>query len=139
MPQVASTLATDVKYTLWQPKSKDAPGGPNTALKHVTIHGGHGVAHKRANGGLETPIGMITSVTDDELELLNKDEVFQTHMKNGYVRIIKSDTEISSEKAAKDLEAKEPSAPLDDADFKEGGRAGDTKDLKLSLGKGKSK
>lgn len=139
MPQVASTLATDVKYTLWQPKSKDAPGGPNTPLKHVTIHGGHGVAHRRANGGLDTPIGMITSVTDDELALLKKDEVFQTHEKNGYVRVIESDKKVDPEVVAADLEAKEPSAPLDDADFKEGGRAGAAKDLKLSLGKGKSK
>lgn len=139
MPQVASTLATDVKYTLWSPKSKDAPGGPNTAIKHVTIHGGHGVAHRRAHGGLETPNGVLTTVTDEDVELLKKDEVFQTHERNGYVRIIESARKVAPEAAAKDLETKEPSAPLDAEDFKDGGRAQAPKDMKLSLGKGRTK
>ncbi len=139
MPQVASTLSCDMKYTLWAPKSKDAPGGPNTALKHVTIHGGHGVAHRREHGGIETPQGMITGVTVDDLELLKKNEVFQTHMKNGFIRIIDTDRKVEAAKAAKDLESKEPSAPLDDADFKQGGRAQAPENMKLSLGKGKSK
>lgn len=135
MPQVASTLTSDVKYTLW----KSNPGGVNVSLGHVLIQGGHGVAHRRANGGLDTPQGVITSVTADQLELLRKDDVFQLHMKNGFIRIIESERKVEPEKAAKDLEAKEPSAPLDDADFKEGGRAQAPEALKLSLGKGRSK
>ncbi len=135
MPQVASTLTSDVKYTLW----RATKGGVNTPLDHVLIKGGHGVAHKRANGGVDTPIGMITSITDDQLELLKKDEVFQTHLKNGFVRVIETDRKVEPEKAAKDLEAKEPSAPLDDTDFKAGGRAQAPESMKLSLGKGKSK
>jgi len=135
VPQVASTLTSDVKYTLW----RATKGGVNTPLKHVLIRGGHGVAHRHANGGIDTPVGMLTSVTDDELELLKADEVFQTHQKNGFIRIIETDRKVEPEKAAKDLEAKEPSAPLDDKDFEKGGRAQAPETMKLSLGKGKSK
>lgn len=135
MPQVASTLTSDVKYTLWDAKT----GGVNREIAHVTIRGGHGIAHKRSHGGIETPVGMITSVTDDQLAMLLKDEVFQTHQKNGYVKIIETDRKVEPEKAVKDLEAREPSAPLNDADFQAGGRAQAPEALKLSLGKGKSK
>lgn len=136
MPQVASTLATDVKYTLWAPKSKDAPGGANTPLQHVTIHGGHGVAQKHAiHGGIETPIGVVTSVTDAQLELLKANSTFQTHMKNNYIRIIESDRKVASEKVADDLDKKEPSSPLITDDFQEGGRAAGPAELELSLGK----
>lgn len=137
MPQVASTLSSDVKYHLW--KTEKNGGGVNTTAGHVLVRGGHGVAHKRDNGGIDTPIGVITHVTDDELKLLLADEVFQTHQKNGFVRIIETERKVEPEKAAKDLEAKDQSAPLDDADFKAGGRAQAPETLKLSLGKGKSK
>lgn len=135
MPQVASTLTSDVKYTLWDSQT----GGVNREIMHVTIRGGHGVAHRRAHGGIETPVGIITSVTDEQLAFLLKDEVFQLHMKNHYVKIIENDRKVEPEKVVKDLEAREPSAPLNDADFKEGGRAQAPEALKLSLGKGKSK
>lgn len=139
MPQVASTLSCDVKYTLWAPKSKDAPGGVNTAIAHVVVHGGHGVAHRREHGGLETPKGVLTSVTDEQVALLKKNETFQTHEKNGFVRIIETEKKVASNKAADDLEGVEPSSPLTDKDFKAGGRAAAPSDMKLSLGKGKTK
>ena len=139
MPQVASTLSSDVKYTLWRPKSKDAPGGVNTVQAQVVIHGGHGVAVRHDHGGLITPQGVLTSVTTDQLELLHSNEIFQTHLKNGFIRIIESDRKVASETVAKDLEGTEPSSPLTDTDFKEGGRAEAPKEMKLSLGKGKSK
>lgn len=135
MPQIASTLTSDVKYTLWHATK----GGVNREISHVTIRGGHGVAHRRDNGGVDTPVGMITSVTDEQLTQLRADEVFQTHVRNGFVRVIESDRKVDPEKVVKDLEPREPSAPLQDSDFKEGGRAAAPKDLKLSLGKGRSK
>ncbi len=139
MPQVASTLSSDVKYILYQPKSKDAPGGSNTPVTHVLIRGGHGVAHRQPHGGLETPNGMLTTVTEEQLELLKKDEVFQTHQKHGYIRIIETARKVEASKVVKDLEGTEPSSPLTDADFKEGGRAEAPKELKLTLGKGKGR
>lgn len=139
MPQVASTLSSDMKYTLWRPKTKDAPGGVNTVQAQVVIHGGHGVAIRHDHGGLVTPQGVLTSVTNDQLDLLKGNEIFQTHLRNGFIRIIETDRKVESEKAAKDLEATEPSSPLTNADFKEGGRAEAPKEMKLTLGKGKSK
>ncbi len=137
MPQVASTLTSDVKYNLYRTEKKG--GGVNTILHSVLIRGGHGVAHRRENGGMDTPNGVLTTITADDLELLKADEVFLTHQKNGFVRIIETERKVESAKVAKDLAAKEPSAPLDDADFKAGGRAQAPESLKLSLGKGKSK
>ena len=137
MPQVASTLSSDVKYHLWRTEKQG--GGVNTSAHHVLLKGGHGVAHRRDNGGIDTPIGMITQVSDDDLKLLQADEVFQTHLKHGFVRVIESERKVEPEKAAKDLEQKDESAPLDDADFKVGGRAQAPETLKLSLGKGKSR
>jgi len=139
VPQVASTLSSDVKYTLWKPKAKGEVGGVNVPQAHVVIHGGHGVAIRHEHGGLITPQGVLTSVTDDQLELLNNNEIFQTHVRNGFIRVIASDRKVEPAKAASDLAAVEPSSPLTDKDFKEGGRAEAPKDMKLTLGKGKSK
>lgn len=135
MPHIASTLTTDMKYTLWGSN----PGGVNVETKHVIIHGGHGVAHRRSHGGLETPEGVMTQVTDEELEILEKDEVFQLHKKNGFVRVIKTAKAPAPEKAAADMAAADASAPLVDKDFQEGGRAAAPSDLKLSVSKDKKK
>lgn len=133
MPHIASTLTTDQKYTMW----KSNPGGVNKELHHVTIYGGHGVAHRRKHGGLETPNGVITSISQDDLDMLKKDEAFQCHLKNGFVKIIETAKAPAPEKAAADLEKADGSAPLTDPDFKEGGRAAAPKALKLSTAKEK--
>jgi len=128
MPHIASTLPTDVIYTMW----KSNPVGVNGAHKKVIIHGGHGVAHRRKHGGLETPNGILTKVTDDELELLEKDETFITHKKNGFIKVLKSEKPPAAEKVAKDMEQADASAPLSEKDFQEGGRAAAPKDLQVS-------
>lgn len=137
MPHIASTMTSDVKYTSWVSN----PGGINTKKEivgkdHVLIKGGHGVAHRRANGGLETPQGVITAVSDAELEFLKKDEVFQTHMKHGFVKILApAAAKAAPEKIAKDMPDADKSAPLTDNDFKKGGRAAAPEALKIKEGK----
>jgi hypothetical protein len=118
MPFIASTLACDNRYALFS----DNPSGARQTLKSVLIRGGAGVAsqpHALANGVL-TPHGIVTSVTDEELELLQSNVHFQGHLSGGFLKIMKS--EVKPEKAAADMNKKDESRPLDESDTKEGGR-----------------
>jgi len=133
MPHIASTLTHDVAYTFWNSN----PGGINTkkiidGKTCVTIKGGHGVAQKTPDGGLRTPNGMITKVSDKELELLKADEVFQTHLKSGCVRVLTASA--PPEKAAKDM-AQSKDAPLTPKDFEKGGRVKVPEEMKFNGGK----
>lgn len=135
MPHIASTMTSDVKYTRWISN----PGGINTkrpvtvGKDHVLVKGGHGVAQRQDNGGLVTPNGVITAVTDEELEFLMKDETFQTHLKHGAVKVLKQNT--TPEKAVKDMEQENKAGPLTEKDFKKGGRAQMPESMKVNGGK----
>lgn len=135
MPHIVSTLSSDMKYTRW----KSNPGGVNVEDAHVIIYGGHGVAHRRSHGGLETPQGVVTSVTEDDLVFLKSDSVFMTHLQNGFVKIVETSKAPKSEEVVKDMKEADQSAPLVDKDFEEGGRAQAPKNLTTSTGKGKAK
>jgi hypothetical protein len=119
MPYIASTLTTDVLYTEYHTAGKD--GGSNTPARSVLIKGGANVTRKN----LETPDGVITTVSDDDLELLKGNEIFQLHEKNGFIKVLKSST--TGSKAAKDMTKKDESAPLVDSDYKKGGKGGSAK------------
>lgn len=125
---VYSTLAADVSYNHYvaseivkslipgvAPKATQVP----RIEKSVLIKGGAGVAPAGIRR-LETPLGVSTPVTDDELELLEKNDVFQLHVKNGYitVRRKKVDAEIV---VADGMESRDVSAPVTPED----GLAGD--------------
>jgi rRNA maturation endonuclease Nob1 len=133
-------MTSDVKYTYWQSN----PGGINTKKEitskdHVLIKGGHGVAQRQNHGGLVTPQGVVTEVSDVELEFLKKDEVFQTHMKHGFVKILtpaaSKIAEAKPEKVSKDMPQADKAAPLTDKDFQKGGRATIPEGAKIKEGK----
>ncbi len=128
MPYIVSTMTADVKYTRW----KSNPGGINVAQDSVLIKGGHGVAQKGADGGLRTPEGVLTKVSDDDLKFLMSDEVFQTHLKHGAVKVLKVKAEPA--KVAKDMQAGKD-APLQAKDLDEGGRAAVPDSMKVNGGK----
>ncbi len=137
MPHIASTMTSDVKYTRWVSN----PGGINTKKEiakkdHVLIKGGHGVAQRQNNGGLVTPQGVITAVSDDELAFLKDDEVFKTHLKHGHVKILTpAAAKADPEKVSKDMEQSDKSAPLTDSDFERNGRATIPEGAKIREGK----
>lgn len=88
----------------------------------VTINGGHGVANKH----LVTPKGVVTEVSDEDMEFLLQDRLFQKHMKAGFMAYDKK--EIAPAKKAKDMTDKDKSAPLVPSDFEEAeASTGDTK------------
>lgn len=138
MPHIASTMTSDVRYTRWNSN----PGGINTKKEiidgksEILIRGGHGVAHRQANGGLVTPQGVVTEVSDEELAYLKKDETFNIQLKAGFVKILTPvAAKAAPEKVAKDMPDADKSAPLTNRDFKKGGRAASPEGAKIKEGK----
>lgn len=80
----------------------------------VTIEGGHGVSDKH----MFTPQGVCTKVSDREMALLLDNKAFLRHMDKGFKSYDKK--KVSAEKKARDMAAKDKSAPLTPADFVEG-------------------
>jgi hypothetical protein len=62
-----------------------------------------------------TNIGYVTEVEDEDLEWLVEHQVFKLHMKNGFLKI--RDKPADAEKVATEMETRDQSAPLVDADF----------------------
>lgn len=95
----------------------------------VTINGGHGVATKH----LVTPRGVVTEVSDEEMDFLLQDRLFKKHMNAGFMSYDKK--EVSPAKKAADMASKDGSAPLVPSDFEEGEAS--TKETKVYKKKGK--
>jgi len=89
-------------------------GGADMPVKtgKITIHGGAGVANKN----LITPNGVVTTVTDEEMEFLNAHELFVQFKKNGFITVEKKKVDV--EKVVADMSDKaDPSAPITPADY----------------------
>lgn len=100
---VYSTLSCDNSYTNYRSNhSNDMP----VVHERVLIKGGANIATKLFG----TPAGVMTSVSDNELEILEKNPVFQTHKDKGFITVRKSQVDV--ERAASDMEAKDSSAPV---------------------------
>lgn len=105
---VYSTLTASQRYTNYQPGGGDLP----IAAGEVFIAGGANIPDKY----LRTPDGsVVTKVSEEQMEVLNANEVFQMHMKNGFIRV--SDHNEHPEVVAADMETRDQSAPLVDQDF----------------------
>lgn len=120
MPHIVSTLSNDQNYTDWsKPDQIGKVARPAVLRKQIIIKGKANIITK----SLVTPEGVLTSVTEDELEILKKIPLFQKHIDGGHLKIIVR--EASADKIAKDMTDRDSSAPLNEAkgDFKKGGRA----------------
>lgn len=106
---VFSTLANDQLYTNWLAGGNDLPLKGHSVL----IKGGTGVANDR----LITPLGVSTEITEYDLEELQKNPSFKDHEKNGF--IVVKNKKAETEKVAADMNLKDESAPLSDADYKD--------------------
>lgn len=105
---VYSTLAADTAYTEWV----EGGGEIRTPGRTVTIKGGTGVANKN----FITPMGVVTKVTEEELELLKANPVFRKHEDGGFIRY--SSANVDPEKVAtKDMETRDNSAPIVPEDY----------------------
>jgi len=107
---VYSTLTADNAYAVYKEKdaNKDIPEIERTIL----IKGGHGVANKH----FQTPQGVVTSVSDEDMKVLEQNVHFKFHRENGFLKVERHKAE--TERVAADMEEKDKSAPLTPNDFK---------------------
>lgn len=111
MHYVFSTLTATTNYAMYAPNtSRDLP----VIERSIIIKGGANLADKH----FITPKGVMTEVSDTDLELLMKDYHFQQHMELGFITVerVKADAEV----VAADMTSKDASAPMtpDDEKFK---------------------
>lgn len=100
---VYSTLSNDNRYL------NHAPGGAD--LKEpigdgVLIKGGANIP----DGRLETPFGVVTRISEDELAYLNENYLFGLHQKNGFITVRKD--KVEAEVAAANMQGADGSAPM---------------------------
>lgn len=107
MPHVFSTLSNDNCYTNYEKGGADMP----VIRAKVLIKGGTNVANAR----LITPLGVVTTVTDEELVELERNPVFQKHKEKGFVRVEKKKHD--PEKVAGGMKTRDLSAPLVPGDY----------------------
>lgn len=102
---VFSTLACNQKYQNYEINSGIA--SPTDA---VLISGGTGVADKR----FDTPLGVATTITEEQYEYLQRNPDFLNHVKNGFLIVQKSEDD--AEKVASDMNMADGSRPLVEGD-----------------------
>lgn len=100
MAYIYSTLTNDQSYDIYDV----SPSGVQVLVASVKVSGGHG----RINNHFVTPRGVVTQVTDAELKLLKKCDVFNTHVKNGFIVIDNSKRD--AEAVASEMEVADKSA-----------------------------
>lgn len=112
MPYVTSKMGAGVIYAIY---GKTAGGLPYIQ-KEIVVNGGSGVMNKN----LITPNGVVTSVSDEEAEMLKSNPLFKLHEANGYVKIHRTaktktndlkEKDNSAQKTAEDYQKKGKKAP----------------------------
>lgn len=116
MPNVFSKLANSQKYTGYQDPVQGTEGQVNTPDRHVHIKGGANLADKF----LQTPLGVMTTITDDEATFLRTHNIFKIHERNGFVTIENSAGKEDVDAVVADMGDKaDDSAPLTPSDYEE--------------------
>lgn len=110
MAFVTSKLAAGVDYTFYKKNESKI----NIVVDTIHINGGADVVNKKT---LDTPQGVVTELTDEQLDKLKSHPIFQQHLQGGYV-VIQS-TEKEAKKAEQDLE-KDKSAQITPEDYEKG-------------------
>lgn len=93
---VLSTMTQSVGYAIW----RKVDGLP-TMVGKITIHGGAGIPSLRSGFGdmtknaegqpLWTADGIVTSVKEEDYEILKDQKIFKKHMEDGLVKVIQRD------------------------------------------------
>lgn len=110
---VYSTLTCSQRYVKYHPA---VAGGVPREERAVLIKGGTNVADKH----FLTPKGVVTTITEEEYELLQQNELFKGHVDRGFIKVEKGRADV--EKVASDMEARSPDAPIRPEDFQIGGQ-----------------
>lgn len=112
---VYSTATNSITYVEYEKNASNELAiprkWPDGKPMKVTIQGGHGVATKH----FITPKGIITQISDNEMEWLLTNPSFKKHVAKGFMTYDKK--KIDPEKKAKDMQDKDGSAPLTPSDY----------------------
>lgn len=105
---VYSTLPAAQAYT-----SHKATGDEGLSIpeRTVIIKGGASLADHR----FETPLGVMTEITEDDFEFLKKNVVFMRHAQRGFIKVL--DEKIDVEKVAADQNRASGDVPVTPQDF----------------------
>lgn len=104
---VYSTLTCSNTYTSYRKTENELP----EVESRIVIHGGSNVATKH----LVTPRGVVTEVSDEQLAILLDNELFQRHMKNGFIAV--ETVKVDPEQVAADMVTRDEGAPLTPNDY----------------------
>ena len=110
MAFITSKMAAGVKYAFYSQNGNRI----NIVTDTIEVLGGADVINKRS---LDTPHGVVTELTDEQIEKLKTHPLFQLHLKNGAVAIFGSEKE--AKKAETSLE-EDKSAQITPADYEKG-------------------
>lgn len=113
MNYVYSTLTCDNEFAVYAPKND--PRALSVIKKRILIKGGHGVKNHL---GIDTPKGVVTQVSDEDLDILEKHYSFQKQVKAGFIVVDRKERAPAT--VAVDMAQKDASAPLTPADFEKG-------------------
>jgi hypothetical protein len=106
-------MSNDNEYVRY---SEHGPQGVNVAERSVVIKGGSGINRKH----VQTPLGVHTAISDEDMEWLKDNYAFRQHQKNGYIAVRKQ--RVDPEVAAADMvthDQKTDSCPVVPQDFTE--------------------
>lgn len=106
---VFSTLSNDQLYTTY----KTGENGVSHPVSQVFIAGKANITNKH----FITPLGMVTEITEEQLQELRSNDLFKLHEKNGFLKV--SERKADVEAAVSDMAGPDASAPLTEADFKD--------------------
>ena len=107
---IFSTSTANQKYPIYRDTGDK---GLSVIKSYVLIHGGANLPSKV----LVTPKGVMTSITDDEWDRLQKSSSFQKHRKRGFLTV--EDAPTDADEVAGDMESRDKSAPMTRADFED--------------------
>lgn len=109
---VVSTCSTPIKFARYIPHSLEKNQLPQIDTAHqVIIQGGANLMNKH----LFTPGGVATPISETDLTFLTADPQFMKKVAEGYFSVIGDNGD--TERAAKDMKAKDGTAPKTEADF----------------------
>lgn len=108
MPYVYSTLTNDHNYTNWSTPSEKSMIR-NVIPGAVLIKGGANLAN--VENPRVAPRGVVTEITDKQLEYLEQNSVFRKHKNSGLILVLQSRVDPETV-AQQDMKDKDNSAPL---------------------------
>ena len=112
MPYVYSTLSSDHDYAIYDEDRDPAKVAIIKPIKTFHIKGKANVMDKKA---FVTPKGVVTSISTEDLKILETNKAFQRHKDRGFITV-ESKSE-HADKVARNTTPKDNSAQLVASDF----------------------